>query len=369
MSKIHSLKLLEEIIEYLPCMLFAKSVKDDFRFVLWNKQAEVIIGLTKEQAMGKNDYDFFPKEQGDYFREKDLATFKNKEIIDIPEEMVKSPTLGERWLHTWKVPIFDDLGNPDILLGISLDITESRKMLLDLEEQRLKLINTAKLSSLGEMAGGIAHEINNPLTIILGWANRLKAESQKNVCSPELILESAEKIASTSQRIAKIIKGLRSFSRESENDSFELCSIPYLINETLGFCSERFKVNGVELKVDIKVADDYKVKCQPVQIGQVLLNLLNNSFDSVHLLEKKWVNIIVELVEDKLLIKVVDSGVQIDSSILEKLFLPFFTTKEVGKGTGLGLSVSKNIMTNHKGDIYLDSKAKNTTFVVALPTN
>jgi PAS domain S-box-containing protein len=369
MTKLNSLKLLEEIIEYLPCMLFAKSVKDDFKFVLWNKQAEVIIGLSKDQALGKNDYDFFPKEQGDYFREKDLDTFKKNLIVDIPEEMIKSPTLGERWLHTWKVPIYDDLGNPDILLGISLDITDSKKMQMDLEDQRLKLIHSSKLSSLGEMAGGIAHEINNPLTIILGWANRLKLDTEKNTCSPELVLESAEKIIGTSQRIAKIIKGLKSFSRDSENDSFENCSVAFLINETLSFCSERFKVNGVSLKVNFNGANDFKISCRPVQIGQVLLNLLNNSFDVASQMQDKWVEILVQKSEGKLQIRVTDSGTGIDNAIRDKLFQPFFTTKEVGKGTGLGLSVSKNIMTYHKGDVYLDPNSKNTSFVIELPTN
>jgi len=230
-------------------------------------------------------------------------------------------------------------------------------------------VHSAKLSALGEMAGGIAHEINNPLTIILGWANRLKSDAEKNNSTSEMVLNSATKIIDTSERIVKIIKGLKAISHEKDGDDFAEHNIVDIINETLSFCSERFKNNAIALEVVFKIPNDFKVKCQSVQLGQVLLNLLNNAYDVVTSLKTKWVKILVENQNGKLQIRVSDAGPLIEEGTRGKIFQPFFTTKEVGQGTGLGLSISKNIMTQHKGDIYLDEKASSTTFVVELPTN
>ncbi len=362
-----SLKLLSEIVEYLPCMLFAKSVKKDFQYVFWNKQAEIITGISKSEALGKNDYDFFSVRDADFFRLKDLETFTIKDVVEIPEEMLLSPTLGERWLRTWKVPLYDDAGNPDILLGISLDITESKLMQKNIEMQKLELLNSSKLSALGEMAAGIAHEINNPLTIILTKATQIKRELHNPLPDNVFLIESADKIVTTSQRIAKIIKGMNSAVRDSENDEFRNCKIVEVVNETLSLCNERFRFNNVIISSHFSSDKDIQIRGNQSQMVQVLLNLLNNAFDAICGLPEKWIKISVDESNGMAELKIIDSGSEIPNKIKEKLFQPFFTTKDVGKGTGLGLSISRNIINQHKGEIFLDANSSHTTFVITLP--
>jgi len=116
---------LNTVVDNLPIAVFAKSARDG-QFILWNKAGEALFGFTKEQVIGKTDYDFFPKAQADFFWEKDSESFASGQIVDIPEEPILTKNLGARLLHTMKVPIYDKESNPSYLLGISQDITERK---------------------------------------------------------------------------------------------------------------------------------------------------------------------------------------------------------------------------------------------------
>jgi signal transduction histidine kinase len=232
------------------------------------------------------------------------------------------------------------------------------------EEQRKQAMQSAKLSSLGEMASGIAHEINNPLTIISMSAKILM--KQRADSSDEKLLEGLDKIINTSDRIAKIIRGLRSFSRDSFADSFVPTKVSKIVESTLDLCQEKIKGRGVFLKVNI--SDDYEINCSEIQIAQVLMNLLNNSLDALENDDERWIKIDISQTSSKVRIAVSDSGKKIPAHIAEKIMNPFFTTKEVGKGTGLGLSISKGIIDQHQGNFYLDRQHPLNTFVIELPT-
>jgi C4-dicarboxylate-specific signal transduction histidine kinase len=121
------------------------------------------------------------------------------------------------------------------------------------------------------------------------------------------------------------------------------------------------------VNLDIVAVEDGQVNCRPTQLSQVLLNLLSNAFDAVSALSEKWVRLTVTQEEQKLIIKVIDSGNGIPSDIAEKIMQPFFTTKVIGKGTGLGLSISRGIIESHEGALFYDPSEKNTTFVIELP--
>jgi signal transduction histidine kinase len=232
------------------------------------------------------------------------------------------------------------------------------------ENQRQQAIQASKLSSLGEMAGGIAHEINNPLTIISALATRTK----KNLVDPSIPVEksfdSLDKIILTVDRIAKIIRGLRSFSRDSNGDAFTYKKISEIVEMTLDLCQERLKGNGVKLNIECMV--DAEIECREIQIVQVLVNLLNNSLDAIADEQDKWIEIKIRDLRNRVRITVIDSGHGINPLILEKIMIPFFTTKEVGKGTGLGLSISKGIIDAHNGKFYYRLHKGNTSFVVEL---
>ena len=241
---------------------------------------------------------------------------------------------------------------------LKLEITEK-------EKAQLMVINTSKMAALGEMASGIAHEINNPLTIIHGKASMLLKMSAKENFSIETNKTYLEQIVQTCDRIAKIVKGLKSVSRNGDHDPFAEVQLENLFSNIRFFCQERFKQHEVTL--EIGEIPSIKIECIAVQVEQVILNLLNNAIDAIELNETKWVKIDFLKKETSIIISVTDSGKGIPDDIVEKIMQPFYSTKETGKGTGLGLSISKGIIENHKGTLTYDGSIGNTRFLIELP--
>lgn len=234
------------------------------------------------------------------------------------------------------------------------------------KEAEMKLSQSAKLSALGEMAGGIAHEINNPMSIIKGYIDLIKRQSARQSLSPELLMKYIDKMDFTVHRISRIVSGMRRFSRESSLDEKQPYSLNKIINETLDFCNERITNFGISLDVEYFKGEGL-ILCRPVEISQVLLNLINNSFQAISLLPHPWIKIICTERPEHFEIKIVDCGEGIPESSLAKLFQPFFTTKEIGVGTGLGLSISRGIIEEHLGVLKYIEKTPHTTFIIELP--
>jgi len=245
------------------------------------------------------------------------------------------------------------------------DATSRLKMERELEDERASLIYSSKMATLGEMAGGVAHEINNPLAIIQGYSARLKKLLARGEMDKGKMDHIAEKIQLMTVRIARIVKGLRNFSRDSSGEAFRVTKVSHLLDDTLELCRERFYSRGIKLILG-EVPEDLLIECQPVQITQVILNLLNNGHDAVESLDDKWVSLDILDRGEFIEFSITDSGNGISSNIREKIFQPFYTTKPVGKGTGLGLSISKGIIESHGGEFRVDTSAQNTRFVFTL---
>lgn len=261
--------------------------------------------------------------------------------------------------------VFDENRNPLYLEGFVLDITDRKEYEAQLETTKAKSIASAKLASLGEMAGGVAHEINNPLAVIsLNASQMIELIEDPEINKGELKIF-AEKILKTTTRIDRIVKGLKSFARGGEIDPFISTSIKSIIENTLELCSEKLKKHSVDLR--LKNIVDISIECRESQIGQVLLNLISNSVDAIDKLEDKWIEIEVKDLDGYIVLDVTDSGNGIPDDVAEKIMQPFFTTKDVGKGTGLGLSISKGIIESHKGRFRLDRKSPHTKFSILLP--
>ncbi|QDK37726.1 sensor histidine kinase [Bdellovibrio sp. NC01] len=224
---------------------------------------------------------------------------------------------------------------------------------------------SAKLASLGEMAGGIAHEINTPLNVILLSVEQQLDLLQDAEINKTLMREAIEKVQSTTNRIAAIVRGLRTFARDGAKDPIEVVPVDTLIETTLSLCLEKFKLNDIELRRP--QASHLTVHCRPVQISQVLLNLLNNAFEAIRELPQKWIAIEVRDLGSSVEIRITDSGHGIPEDIHHEIFRPFYTTKEIGKGTGLGLSISRGLIEAHHGKLFIDSTNPNTSFVIQLP--
>lgn len=250
-------------------------------------------------------------------------------------------------------------------------LTEANEHLEDLieirtkerDEERLKSYNASRLASLGEMASAIAHEINNPLTIIKNYSKIL----QKHLIyenKTELAVK-CSKIAENADRIYKIIRGLKNFTRDGQNDPRQSIEIEAFIEDLNALCASRIK----DLDIDLIFEYDSKliITINITQLGQVMINLINNSIDAIEKNDIKWIKVSFEQNETDLLIRVTDSGNGIKEDLIENLMVPFFTTKEFGKGTGLGLSLSHRIISEHGGNLVYNKKSAHTQFVVNLP--
>lgn len=243
--------------------------------------------------------------------------------------------------------------------------TSLREAQSDLRKQQEILIATSRLSSLGEMAGGIAHEINNPLAVISMRVEQIKESCEQCDGISPLAIESCQIIIDTCDRIAKIISSLRIFARDGREDAFERADLKSIIDSTMSLCGQKFAQNGIKVEISLPT-EPILFECRPTQISQILFNLLGNSFDAVADLKEKWVKISANIDNEFLEISVTDSGSGIPEPVRSKLSQPFFTTKEIGKGTGLGLSVSRGIAESHGGNFRLDPDSPNTRFVVTL---
>lgn len=328
--------------------------------LVWDSNMYKIYGVKKNNFNG--DYDAFEKTllAEDALRVKDELEkifLARGDHLDT-EFRIQSEDGDIKYIKASAKCIYDKEGKIERLVGANWDNSAKR-------HSEVALVASAKMASLGEMAGGIAHEINNPLTIIMGLAGIVKKRIQIKNVDLDVVKEDLKKIEQTVERISKIINGLRSFSRNAEGDLKIPVKISKIVEESLDLCREKFKNHSIELRLNFN--SDAIVNCRPSQISQVIMNLLSNAHDAVATLSEKWVSVDISMTESTISIAVTDSGNGISKEIVDKIMQPFYTTKAVGKGTGLGLSISKGIIDGHQGRLDYDSLSKNTRFVIELP--
>jgi C4-dicarboxylate-specific signal transduction histidine kinase len=227
-----------------------------------------------------------------------------------------------------------------------------------------QILNQSKYSELGMMSAGIAHEINNPLTVIQAKVSQL-LRYYKDPNRLNDLGQGLEQILYTSERINRTIQGVRDFVHQDENLTINHFSLKTLIEDVLAFCGQRFKNHGINLR--LYGFDHVMIRGHKIQIEQVLLNLLNNSFDAIEFLPEKWIELSATESDTGVIITIKDSGHGIPREIAEKMMTPFFTTKKNGKGTGLGLVLAKGIIEKHGGKFSFISEAAHTTFQIELP--
>ena len=239
----------------------------------------------------------------------------------------------------------------------------SKDLEIIVEKRTNELVQSEKLATVGQLVAGVAHELNNPLAIIMGYADLMISDEETD----GKFISRLEKIHLATMRCAKIVNNLLKFSQKSKIEK-KVVNINDLIRETLELFEYQFKVN--DIKVKRKLQEDLPTTlCDPQQIQQVFLNLISNSYDAMAKQDdNKSFEVIAKLKNDMIVIEFRDTGPGIDKVNQRKLFEPFFTTKEVGKGTGLGLSLSYGIIKEHNGEIEYDSSyTKGAKFIIQLP--
>lgn len=230
---------------------------------------------------------------------------------------------------------------------------------------KAQMEQSARMAALGEMAGGVALEMNNPLmtaTLLMEQISKTIKEESPNHPVEKMALKSL----ATLNRIAVIVKGLLEFSQEEKSIERFPVDLNEVVQKTLELVQERVDSHDIKLKVEVP-AGSTLVMGHSVQLSQVLVNLLNNSIDALDGMPEKQILLRLQRIGDHAEISVTDSGSGIPSELRDRVFDPFFTTKEIGKGTGLGLSISKGLIESHGGKIILDSDSKQTRFVIFLP--
>ena len=238
------------------------------------------------------------------------------------------------------------------------NIDKLRDAAEELKRSQAQMLHAAKLASLGELAGGIAHEINNPLQILLGHVALLSQGKD--------IQNRIEIIRNQVQRIAQITRQLVSFSRSvPEELQHELINVNWAVEEIITLVDYEFRNRGIEF--DVRFSEEIPpLESNKNYLQQAFLNILLNAKDAMP--DGGKMIVATEFQEDKIIIRFSDSGVGIKSEDLKKIFEPFFTTKEPGKGTGLGLPITRGIVRKFGGEIKVDSvQGRGTTFSLVLP--
>lgn len=330
-----------------------------------------VVAHIKDMRNGINQ---FVKEQSerDSYRKQEEIFIAVKYITTSAEDAyVKAKSLTDARLGHVRQEIYRirgtgiGLGFAGLFLFIGFSAASLRRISRlesEAKERELRLIQSEKLSSMGRVIAGIAHELNNPLTAISGFSELLlKTSADDNVKTM------AGKINKSADRMANIVRDLLAFSNAPTLKRTRV-NIKKIIDETLDLVSEALHVSKIAVSTDI--AEDIAMSVDKEQMERVLFNLIANSIDAVRDSGKGDRMLIkARKKNNRVIMEVADNGPGIPQQTIDRIFEPFFTTKGFGKGTGLGLSICYNIIKAHDGDIRVKSiEGEGTTFIIELPT-
>lgn len=350
------------LLENLPQRIFYKD--KNLVYVSCNENYARDLKIRPDEIGGKTDYDFYPHALAEKYRIDDKRIMSLEKTEDIEEKYINDGR--ELIIHTVKTPIKDENSTIIGVLGIFWDITE--KVALQMEA-----IRSRHLASVGELAAGVAHEINNPITGIINCAQILVNKSQKGSKEQDV----AGRIVKEGKRIATIVKSLLYFARPGDKREQKCHAHVYeILSDTLVLTEAQLKKDGITLiqQVSQKLPE---IIARPQQIQQVFLNILSNARYALNCkYHGKHENKILEIRANEItmdncpyvVVTFLDRGTGIPASVVDKVVNPFFTTKPRGKGTGLGLSISHSIVSDHGGKLLIDTVEGELTKVsVVLP--
>jgi PAS domain S-box-containing protein len=325
----------------------------DNRIIMVNKAVADMLKTTPNELVGKYCHEVMHGSKEPPANCPHLLTLKTGKSAAI--EWLNPDT--ETYFHESSSPVFSEKGEVTGSIIVARDITQQKRI----EQQ---LIMTDRLASIGELSSGIAHELNNPLTSVIGFSQLLMEGDV-----PANIKEDLATIYNEAQRAAVIVKNLLTFARKHAPVK-QLSQVNTVIEDVLKLRTYEQKVNNIEVEKHLAI-NLPGIMIDYFQMQQVFLNIVVNAeFAMLEAHHKGRLTITTEKVDDIIRISFTDEGPGIPEENLKRIFDPFFTTKEVGKGTGLGLSICHGIVSEHGGKIYAKSEnGQGTSFIVELPLN
>src|SRR5229473_491124 len=360
---------LDSMIENIPNMIFVKDAKE-LRFVRLNRAGEDLLGFSREELIGKNDFDFFSTEQAEHFVSLDRETLRIGRLVDIPEEVIQTKNKGARILHTKKIPILDTAGEPLFLLGISEDITEARKAqeAVRKAQEEAERANRAK----SEFLASMSHELRTPLNAILGFSELLSDDStdQFDKATRRRYLE---QIHSSGKHLLQLINDILDLSKvEAGQMTLHLqpVEITVVIDEIRATVEPLARSKSITLETS--AGGELRIVADSSKVTQMLLNLVSNAIKftpsggriGIHARGAgPWIEIAVS-----------DTGIGIAQADLGRLFIEFQQLSagpgRQQQGTGLGLALTKRFAELHGGQVTVESKlGAGSTFTLRLPRN
>lgn len=337
--------------------------KADLEVIFANPALAAALNMPREQVAGVNLGDYLSPEEKDAALARLRHLSPDKPIVST-EVRIKRSDLEYRWWVLYERGLFDSEGQLLEVQAVGRDNTE-------VHQTRQQLFQSAKMVTLGEMAAGLAHEINQPLSVIQMTLTNLLGRVNNATVTREYLTEKLERVAGQVQRTAGIVNHVRIFGRwmgpEGVMFSPETC-----VEGALSLIGQKLKLLDIDVKVNGMV-DLPQINGHPDRLEQVLINLLTNA--SYALCERKtkeaelkpWIKISARIAGDMLHLVVQDNGGGVPPALLNRIFEPFFTTKSVDQGTGLGLSVSREIITQMQGRLQVENRDEGACFLIELP--
>ncbi|MFP4083949.1 MAG: ATP-binding protein [Desulfonatronovibrio sp.] len=325
--------LLKTIMNVTPDFITLQDQELKYKFA--SKAFCDYFNVREEEIIGKTDFEIFSEHQADQNYHEDMQILMSGQPVS--KEITFNRKEGQKWLHVIKVPVYDQ---DESIIGILLTARDI-SMLKKYQEQ---LIQSQKMEDLGRLAGGVAHEINTPLGIILGYTQLLLEDIQDQDLRDDLkIVEKQTKVC------RKIVADLLGFSRFSQSANEEV-DINESLQEVIKLVEHIFSLNHIRILNDMD-ENIPSLNGDKERLKQVWLNLLNNAADAIGQDGVIYIKSKLCAHRQRVVVSIADTGKGIKEEHLSKIFDPFFTTKQVGKGTGLGLSVSFGIVKDHGGKV------------------
>ena len=351
---------LDSIIENIPDMVFVKEARE-LRFERINRAGEELLGLERSTLIGKNDFDFFPRAQAEFFQTRDREAIRRRVVEDIAEEPIQTKS-GERWLHTKKVPVFDEDGEPKFLLGISDDITEARKTTAAIKAAK----EAAELASqeLEAFSYSVAHDLRAPLRAIDGFSQALQED-----CGEKLDAEGLaylRRIRAGAQHMAQLIDGLLGLSRMARAEIVrERVDLTRVAEQSAAKLREAHPEKSVELVVE----PGLETQGDPRLLGAVFDNLLGNAWKFTGKRAHPRVEVGRKTNGEGPVFFVRDNGAGFEQTYAHKLFGAFQRLHGATEfeGTGIGLATVQRIIRRHGGRIWAEGEVgRGATFYFTL---